>query len=155
VTDAPLNARVKARLHRHHLDTELAAGVDPNVDPAHRERAEELLADKSRRRLAGALERLLGEADSGPSIFSPKIPIAKEAVRDCRLEIETLVERLDSPAFISAQGVAKLGLMLSDGASPIYSPGLFKADDPKRSEELSSALEATIEAIDHGPVIVG
>ncbi len=140
---------IRTRLHRHRLDKELASGADPNADPLRRERAQELVGEKTRRRLAESLERLLTEAYSSSSPFSSKAPIARAAIRDSYGEMETIVERLKAPAYISSQGVAMISLLLIDGAGPLY------GNNPPRSKELHRALETVIDAIDHGPVLVG
>lgn len=144
-----LRTRVQTRLHRNTLDRELAAGNDPNSGTVRHERARELVGEKTRRQFAAGLERLLAEADSGPRGFTSKVPIARAAIHDSRGDLETIVERLKAPAYISPQGVAMASLLLTDGASPCY------GKDPASSQELRRALEAAVEAIDHGPVLVG
>lgn len=141
--------RVQARLHRSRLDKALASGADPNTDPLRRERAGQLVGEKRRRKLAASLEGLLAEADSAPRPFTSKVPIARAAIRDSRWDVETIVERLKAPAYISAQGVAMASLLLTSGTSPCY------GTDRASSQELRWALQATVEAIDHGPVLVG
>jgi hypothetical protein len=140
---------IRIRLHRHRLDRELASGVDPNVDRLRRERAHELVGEKTRRKLAASLERLLAEAYSAPRPFSSQAPIARAAIRNSYGELETIVERLKAPAYISSQGVAMISLLLTDGAGSLY------GNNPGRSEELHRALETVIDTIDHGPVLVG
>lgn len=144
-----LGIRVRTRLHRHKLDKELASGADPNINSLRYERARELVGEQSCRRIAASLERLLAEVDSGPRAFSARVPIARAAIRDSRGNLDTIVERLKAPAYISAQGVAMISLLLSDGAGPLY--GI----DPAHSRELHRALETVLDAIDHGPVLVG
>jgi len=145
----PFGTRVRTRLHRHKLDKELAYGADPNVNSVRYERARELVGEQSRRRIAASLEKLLTEADSAPRAFSSRVPIARAAIRDSRVSLDMVVERLKAPAYISAQGVAMISLLLSDGAGPLY------GNDPAHSGKLRRALEAAIDAIDHGPVLVG
>lgn len=147
---SPLRVRVRARLQRRRLDRELASGTDPNTDPARRERARELVGEKTRRQIAACLERLLAEADSAPrGAYTSRMPIARTAIRDSRLDLETIVERLKAPAYISSRGVAMISLLCSDGAGPLY------GNNPAHSQELRRALAAVVEAIDHGPVLVG
>lgn len=145
----PLSTRIRTRLHRHRLDRELVLGADPNTDPLRRDRARELVGERCRRRIAAIFERLLAEADSSPRPFTSRVPIARAAIRDSRGELETIVERLKTPAYISARGVAMISVLLSDGASPLY------GNHPANSRVLHRALEATVDSIDNGPMLVG
>jgi hypothetical protein len=137
-----LRIRVRTRLRRHKLDRELASGVDPNINPLCCERARELVGEQNRKRIAASLEQLLGEADSGPRAFTSRVPIARAAIRDSRGYLDTIVELLRTPAYISAQGVARISLLLSDGAGPLY------GNNPAHSEELRRALETVVDTID-------
>jgi hypothetical protein len=145
----PLATRVRVRLRRHKLDKRLAAGDEPNLDPLLRERARELVGDRCRRQVAESLELLLEDAGSGPRAFSSRVPPARAAIRDSRADLEAIVARLRAPAYISSQGVAWISLLLGDGASPLY--GTL----PTHPGELRRALRTVLDAIDHGPVLVG
>jgi hypothetical protein len=145
---ATLGARIRTRLHRRRIDLELTAGVDPNANPLRQARALELVGEASRRRLAAGLERLLAAADAGPAPFTSKVPVARAAIRDSRWDVETILERLLTSAYISPQGVAMIGLLLGDGAGPLY------GDPTTHSTELRRALETVVHAIDHGPALV-
>jgi hypothetical protein len=145
----PLRIRIWTRLYRGRLDRELVSGADPNLDPLRHERARQLVGEEWRRRSATSLERLLAEADSPARRFTSKVPIARAGIRDSRRRLDTIVERLRAPAYISPQGVAMITTLLADGAGPLYGSGT--AD----SEVLDRALEMTLHAIDNGPVLVG
>jgi hypothetical protein len=145
VPRTPLPIRIRTRLHRGRLDRELVSGADPNLGPLRRERAQQLVGEEWRRRSATNLERLLAEADSPPRPFNPRVPIARAAIRDSRGSLDTVVERLRAPAYISPQGVAMITALLSDGAGPLYGSGTSD------SEVLGRALEDTLHAIDNGP----
>jgi hypothetical protein len=143
-----LTNRLRARLHRHKLDKALAYGADPNTDSLRRERAQELVGEKKRHEIAACLERLLVEADSPPhGLFSSRVPIARAAIRDSRWDLETIVERLKAPTYISPQGVAMLSLLIYDGAGPLYGSHYS-------ARCLRWRLATVVDAIDHGPVIV-
>lgn len=144
-----LMTRVRTLPHRHRLDLELAAGSDPNVDPLRRERARELLSEGSRRKLAWSLERLLAEADSPPPPLSPRVPIARDAIREQSSAVETIVERLKAPSYVSPQGVAMVSLLLADGAGPLY------RGNSENAQGLGKDLDAAVDAIDHGPGLAG
>lgn len=146
---ASMGTRVRTRIHRHQIDKELASGADPNIDSLRHERARELVGEQNRERIATSLERLLAEVDSGPRTLSSRAPIARAAIRESRGTLETIVERLKAPAYVSAQGVALISLLLSDGAGPFY------GNDPVNSQVLPGALEAALDSIGRGPVLVG
>jgi len=142
-----LRIRLQALARRGRLDRELAAGADPNATALRRERAHRLLSDRMRGDLAQALENLLADAERSPKPFSSRVPIARAAIRDSRWDIESIVQRLREPAYISPQGMAMLSVLLSDGTGP-----LFGSDPSPRRLRWSLAAVAT--AIDHGPVMV-
>lgn len=145
-----LRTRAQTHLHRRELDSELASGVDPNRGGLLAERARELLGEGTRRRLAASLERLLAEASAPPVIgLTTQVPIPRAAILDSRLTLSEIAERLDSPAFLSPQGVAMVSVLLSDGSGPLY------GDDPGTHRELARSLEAALNALDHGPVLIG
>lgn len=142
-----LATRFRTRLHRHGLDRELASGADPNSDPLRRARARALVRSDSRLKVAASVEHLVAEASSPPRPLTPRVPIARAAIRACGAELETIVERLKAPAHITPQAVAMISLLLSDGAGPLY------GRDPGHTDELRSTLQVAIAAIDHGPVL--
>jgi hypothetical protein len=117
------------------------------VDPLRHERARQLVGEEWRRRCAASIELLLAEADSPGRPFNPKVPIARAAVRDSRWRLDTVIERLQAPAYISPQGVAMITVLLADGAGPLYGSA------PSHPKMLGRALEDTLHAIDNGPVL--
>jgi len=145
----PLGIRFRTRFHRGRLDRELVSGADPNLDPPRRERARQLVGEEWRGTTATSLEHLLAEADSPPRPFTPRVPIARAAIRDSRWTLDTIIERLRAPAYVSPQGVAMITVLLADGAGPLYGGG------PADSAMLGRALEVTLHAIDNGPALVG
>jgi hypothetical protein len=149
VPRTPPAIRIRTRLHRGRLDHELVSGADPNLDPLRHERARQLVGEGWRRRCAASLELLLAEADSPARPLNPKVPIARAAVRDSRWRLDTVIERLRAPAYISPQGVAMITVLLADGAGPLYGTA------PSHPEVLGRALEDTLHAIDNGPALDG
>jgi len=146
---ASLNIRLRTRLHHHKVDRQLASGADPKSDLVRQARAQQLVGQEIRRKLAASLERLLAAAYAGPRPFTSKVPIARAAIRDSRWDLDTIVERLRAPGHISPQGVAMITVLLCDGAGPLY------GNSPTGSHELRRALEAVIDRIDHGPALAG
>jgi hypothetical protein len=144
---SPLRTRLRTRLHRNRLDVELAKGADPNGETLRARRARQLTSEETRQRIAASLERLLAEADEAPRPFSSKVPIARAQIRDCRWDIEGLVERLKAPTYICPQAVAMANLLIHDGAGPLYG-------NHYSASFLRWKLVAIADAIDNGPVMV-
>jgi hypothetical protein len=142
-----LRLRILTRLRRHRLDRQLAEGADPNASPALRERSRQLLSDEGRCQVATGLQGFLDDAfaDSWPP--SSRVPIAREAIRDSRWDIEEVVERLTAPAYLCPQGVARLSILMTDGNSPLFGPSTS-------AQQLRWGLVAATEALDNGPLLV-
>ncbi|MGN6587756.1 MAG: hypothetical protein ACTHKT_09850, partial [Solirubrobacterales bacterium] len=86
-------------------------------------------------------------AGSRPRAFSSRVPIARNAIRDSRGDIEGIIERLDTRNYLCPQGVAQLSLLLTEGTSP-----LFGSTTPPR--QLRWSLLAAVDGLDGGPVLV-
>jgi hypothetical protein len=125
----------------------LAAGTNPNATDELRERARQLVAEESRRFIAASLRRFLDDASSRPRPFSSQVPIAHNAIRDSRGDIEGIIERLDTPDYLCPQGVAQLSLLLTEGTSPLFGPGT-----PPR--QLRRSLLVAVDGLEGGPVLV-
>lgn len=144
-----LKNRLRARVHRHRLDVELAGGADPNRDPLLRARAGELTSPTARRRIADSLEGVLAQAERAPRPRTAQVPVSRNAIRRSRPELETLVERLRAPAFICPEAVARTSLLLTDGRSPLYE--ISEDGDGELRTRVSQALDA----VDHGQAFLG
>jgi hypothetical protein len=75
---------------------------------------------RSRARAADALERAINDAAAPRRLLSSAVPVAREAVLDCRAELASLCERLLSDEPVYAQGVALAFQLLTNGDSPLY-----------------------------------
>jgi hypothetical protein len=107
---------------RARLDFDLARGRPPEAAPALARRAEQLVGRRWRRRLAGGLERLIAAAEAPRPAFSAAVPPRRDEVRAAQPVLEALIVRLRDDAPVQARGVALVSLLLSDGASPAYTP---------------------------------
>jgi hypothetical protein len=143
----PLSVQIPTRVLRNRLDRQLAAGADPNVSVLLHERARQLLTEENRRAIAARLRALMEDAAAEPRSFSSRVPIARNAIRDSRWDIEEIIEQLTSPAYLCPQGIAQLSLLLAEGTSPLFGPGT-----PPR--QLRWSLLVAAEGMDHGPVLV-
>ncbi len=105
------------------LDRRLAAGRAPETDALLALRAADLVRPAVRLRLAHGLQGILHEAAS-PDRYRRSIlsAIARGNVRNAADLVATLIERLRSPYPVSACGMAKVNILLTDGAGPLYYP---------------------------------
>ena len=106
---------------------------------AHAARALQLTSERSRRTLAGALDRLLSEIEN-PDLTVAAVRPCPAQIRDASLELLELSGRLRDRAPVDAGAVARLRALVFDGAGPCYRRA--------RGHALRSALQAAIREID-------
>ena len=123
---------MRVRLHAASLDRELATGSRPRRDDCVL-RARELVDPGRRRQLARSIRRLVADA-SRPTVkaFSSAVPVERAAVARCREGLLGIAERLDRPEPANPCGVARVSVLLSDGAGPLY----CRADDRSLDDAL-------------------
>jgi hypothetical protein len=130
--------RLLERLRGSRLDRQLARGASPDSTVALALHARRLVRPSTRRDLAHALERIMADATRPLRPPSLCIPLCRDRVLDARDELRAMAGRLLSGGPISARGVARVRILLSDGCGPLYWGG---AHDDLRSE-LREALAA-------------
>ena len=122
----PLRTRMVwllARLRAFWLDRQLAAGVVPWHSKVHAARSLQLTSDRSRRALACSLEHLVEQADGPPVHWrSAAVLPCRPQVSEARPVILAIAARLRATAPVDARGMARLRLLLTDGAGPCYTP---------------------------------
>lgn len=138
---AALLLRLRVLLRRTSLDRRLAQGTVPAAEPELRLRALQLATRPERNCLAHSLEAILAEAEGGRDrkLYSLAIPVQQEVVLIWRDSILAIARRLESQAPVAASGVARLRLLLIDGAGPLFNPGseyLMADVMPQIEEEL-------------------
>jgi hypothetical protein len=113
-----------AHLRAPWIDLQLAHGVAPWRSPTHAARALQLTTSRRRRGLAGGLERLVEDAEQprGHFRYSGVIRPCREQVREALPVIFAIAARLRDGAPVDARGVARLRLVITDGAGPCYKP---------------------------------
>jgi hypothetical protein len=129
-----LAVRIRTRLARARLDTELASGADPAGSPELALRAEQLSSPAERSRIATALVDTLGG--------EPMIPVRRPqraVVRGAANEILALVNRLldDRPAGIA--GLAAAARLAGDRRGPMHRHG---------AGNLNDAIQSALAALD-------
>ena len=115
-----LAARV--RLHRGSLNRALAAGANPDSSRQVALRAEQLTSPHCRRSLAAGLNRTLRAAEAPARPLSAVVPVQRREILAARDEIERLAHDLLVPGEVQARGVVLVRNLLTDGASPFFSP---------------------------------
>jgi hypothetical protein len=111
--------RLRTRLRRRRLDRSIAWGSERPYQGILALREAQLRGMRERKRLAGALERVL-EAYSRPAPLSSAAPIDRRAVETAKPVIEELIDDLRSADQVEAQGVAFGWCLLTDPCGPIY-----------------------------------
>jgi hypothetical protein len=115
---------LRARFRSYRIDAELAAGSVPWRSRLHAARAIQLTSQRSRRSLAGSLERIADEAQSpGRRGALAAVPVSAAQVGPAMPLIRQIATELRAQRPIDARGVARLRLLLCDGSSPFYVSG--------------------------------
>lgn len=117
---APLGARLRARLMPGRLDRELAAGADPRRSPALATRAERIVSPHFRRVIALGFDRIVEAAAEPRAALTPVAPLRREAVLDAAPELAMLATLLRHVEAAAPCGVAQAWSLLTDGAGPLY-----------------------------------
>jgi hypothetical protein len=120
---AGLRDRLVARLRAARLDQELARGVAPDTSAPLVLRAQRLIAPSTRAGLAREIERMLRDALTGYVWVIARVAPRRREVLDAANELDALARRLVEPGPISAGGVARVRLLLTDGTGPLYFHG--------------------------------
>lgn len=104
------------------LDRQLAAGASPAATALLATRSQRLTSRRLRERVAAGLTRAVRDAEATTHGFSAAIRPDPREVMAARTVLATLDRRLRAPEPVSAQGVALLESLLTDGTSPLYGP---------------------------------
>ena len=121
--EASIITRVIAELFATRFDKQLAAGVAPEPGSALAAHVARLASAGERRKLAETLQHNVSETHSRPARMSAQIPVDRSGVAAAVGLIEQIALRLLGPRPVSARGVARLRLLLSDGVGPMYRSG--------------------------------
>jgi hypothetical protein len=129
--------RVAARWRSRRIDLALAAGASPEAVASLALRAR-WLTDLSRRRsMAGALRRVVRQADEGAPPSSVRIIPCRARVAAASGELSLLADTLAHPGPVAARGVAQAWILLTDGTGPLYNPS---SPESLRGRAVSAAV---------------
>jgi hypothetical protein len=115
-----LRDRLAAHWRTHLLDLALADGVSPEASTALALRAQRLTEPDRRWSTAGALRRVMREANDGRRPRLGRVRPNLRAVKAASSELNDLANTLDDPGPVAAGGVAQAWLLLTDGTGPLY-----------------------------------
>ncbi len=119
-----LAVRLLARLRAAHLDRALAGGATPESSVGIAVHAERLVRPRNRRQVAATLERLL----VGPrSPSACPVPADRRRIDAVGPEIRRLVDLLAGPGPVTAVGVARVRVLLTDGAGLLLGRGSIES----------------------------
>jgi hypothetical protein len=133
------------------LDRELAAGANPAAGALLAIRAERLTSRRVRERVAAGLTRAVRDARAGTCGFSAAVRPHRHEVIAARTVLATLDRRLRGAEPVSAQGVALLEALLTDGTSALYLP----IEPGALGSQLRAAAAALDPSAPHDPVRAG
>jgi hypothetical protein len=120
---APLGTRLTARLLAARYDRMLAEGAVVPPGSALEVHARRLLTVAEREAVARSLRRTLAEARKPPSPWAARSWTCRPNVMTAAAAIDAVTLHLHSPRPVDAVGMARLRLLLSDGAGPLYTSG--------------------------------
>ena len=143
-TGPSLAVRVRTRLGRAQLDSELASGSDPASGAELALRAQQLSAPAERARIANGLVEALGDARRGEPMTLRLRP-QRAVVRDVADDILALVLRLRDDRPVGIAGVAAAARLVDDRKGAMYRDNAGDLHGAIRSAH--SALDATREPV--------
>jgi hypothetical protein len=113
--------RVRVRVAASRLNDRLAAGEPPWSDANLSRRAAQLTGERTRRRIAGGLERLITRSPER-GIFSAAIAADPRAVHVARPALEQLAAALRGRESVHPRGVILAQRLLTEPDSALYRP---------------------------------
>ena len=135
--------RLAARLGATWLDAELARGVPPEARAALALRAQALGETHTRKALARSLRHILDDARQGSQPRRGQIATLRTDVLTVADQVERIIERLLEPGIVAARGLARVRMLLIDGAGPLY----FRS----ANHDLGAAVADALAALEPAP----
>jgi hypothetical protein len=118
-----LGLRLRVRFRRWELDRELADGCFWDASRQRALRASQLTDPLTCRELARSLRQVLARARSPRAAFlGSSVPVVREVVLAWQEALLGLADQLEQAERLNPSGVARVHLLLTDGAGPLYNP---------------------------------
>ena len=142
----PLPLRTRVYVHRHDLTHSLARGERAATRPELALRAAQLTSLRNRRGLARTLRRAVADAHVSPTHPFRLALIRRRAVLEAEPAIRAMIERLDGPAEVDAEGMAIADEIVTNAnRSPLYNasePGTLRRQIRVATEALEPRAAA-------------
>jgi hypothetical protein len=119
----PLGARVMARLFADRYDRMLAVGVPAKAGSALAAHAARLTSVDEREAIASSLRRSADHTCNRDALVSSRVELNVPNITAAQDRIDQVTLRLHSPKPVTPRGVARLRVLLADGAGPMYRHG--------------------------------
>lgn len=108
---------------RWRIDRELAAGAACDATAEHAWRARQLSDRAQRRELGVLLRAVLDDWQAGRGVRRlSAAPLCHDSIASCAEALLGLAERLERADAVDPRGVARVRVLLTDGAGPLYNP---------------------------------
>jgi hypothetical protein len=120
------------------LDREVEARVTPEPTSMLAAHIARLTSGRERTALALSLRNMLVEIGSGRPTVTARVPINRPNAAQARPFIVEIIHRLEGHRRVRPRGVARLRLLLTDGAGPVYT---------RQGGDLSAHLKGVIAAL--------
>ncbi|KUI01038.1 hypothetical protein AU189_11860 [Mycolicibacterium acapulense] len=112
-----------ARLRANKFDRMAAVdGVTPGSG-AYAAHCARLTSTAEREAVAGALRRIVRDARGRGPLMSSRVPLHVPNIIAAEDVIDEITLRLHSPRMVGPRGMARLRVLLADGAGPVYRYG--------------------------------
>lgn len=120
-----LVGQITARLTAYRCDRQLVAGVVAEAGSALAAHAARLVSSNERTRLTNSMKELLARANSNrmSARMMRQIEPNYGPVANAQALIGSVIDRLADARPVSAAGVARLRVLISDGVGPLYLGG--------------------------------
>ena len=112
--------RLLSRMLSSSLDRTLAAGTAPETSALLAVRANDLAGPTTRSHLEESFAQLANAADVQAPRSSTRTPVDWHAVGAAKRELDLVAARLREPGPLPVAGIARLRIILTDGAGPLY-----------------------------------
>ena len=122
VRRGPSLLRARVWLTRQSLDHRLAHGESTLASPELARRGEQLASIRSGTRSPKASVVSSRTPSDRRRALSAAAPVQRRPILDARARLEQLAADLDAHEPLKLAGIARVRLLLTDGASPLYAP---------------------------------